>query len=169
MQDGRVVDGGNQSERKYQIKVLWDRHREILRLRLLGHFPKDIAVVLGITVPVVNYTINSALGRRHLALMRAARDVETIDVAKEIDKMVPKAIKILDGILDETNPEQASIMLRAKVATDVVERKLPKVSRVENLHAHFTADEINEIKDRARGMGSVAEPGYQDAEVVDGP
>lgn len=168
MSDGRVKDGGNGSERKYQIKVLWDRHREILRLRLLGHKADDIAMILGLTVPVIHYTINSALGRRHLSLMRAARDVECIDVAKEIDKMVPKAVKIFNNILEEGQNSTSPSVLQAKVAGEVIERKVPKVIRTESYHAHFTADEIDDIKNRAKNAGTVVEGEFEEL-AADGP
>jgi len=155
--------------RKYQIETLWERHREILRLRLLGHKAKAIASILNVTEVTVCNAINSNLGRRHLALMSAARDAEAIDTAKEIDKMVPKAIKIYDKILD--GDKDVPLTLQAKVASEVIDRKVPKVTRSENVHAHFTSEEIDEIKKRAVQSGIVAND-YQEAEfeeVASGP
>ena len=86
MTDLRFAPGG----RKYQIEMLWETHREILRLKLLRLTHRDIAKSIGCTEAVVSYTVNSAVGKRHLEIMRGAADADTIDVAREIRDRIPK-------------------------------------------------------------------------------
>ena len=68
----------------YEIKQLWQRQHEIIRMALVGMDNKDIARALGITKEAVSMTLNSQIVKEKLSLMRAVRDAETIDVAKEL-------------------------------------------------------------------------------------
>ena len=175
--DGRMIeDSSKKTHPTYKIQKLWEHHKEILRLTLLGYKGNDVAAILGISYGMVSVVKNSQLGRRHLSIMSAARDKETIDVARQIREMVPKALQVYNDILDEENTKSAPLSLRFKAATEVLDRESPKVTRTENIHAHFTAEEIEEIKNRARKAGVIAVESEYDsnvveanAEIVDGP
>lgn len=149
--DGRRVPV---EERKtYQIKNLWQLSHEILNLSLLGYKASLIAAVLGCTTATVSNTINSRLGQEKLALMRSSRDVETMEVAKEIEKMVPKALRIYDEILEG---ESASLSLKKQTADTIMATAGhgPKAPIQEHRHLHLTVEEINDIKERGRQIGS---------------
>jgi hypothetical protein len=142
--------------RKYQLKELQDIHHEIKRLRILGMKSVDIAHYLGITEAVVSYTLNSELMRRELEMMRGARDSEAIDVAKQIKEMAPKALKVLEGILED---ELVPAPTRLATAKDVLDRGGYGASRqidIRGAVGYFTAQDIEEIKDRARAQGLIA-------------
>jgi len=147
----------------YQIKNLWENHHEILNLALLGWRPVDIAARLKCSVTLVGDTINSDLGRQKLAIMRAARDADTLDVAKEIQELVPKAFDIYKKILKEETPggEPLAVPLSLQKATadtivkDLAGHEAPKKSVV----AHLTTDEIDTIKERGRAIKAARESG----------
>jgi hypothetical protein len=133
-------------QRKYQIQEMWEVHHEITRRLLLGLKSKDIAQDLGVTEAVVSYTKNSHLVQQQLSLMQGARDAECVDAAVEIKRLVPKALRILEEVLDsESHP-----MLKLRAASDVLDREIPKKQRFEHAHAFLTAEQITEIKNRAR-------------------
>jgi hypothetical protein len=164
MADTRFASSG----RKYQIEMLWETHREILRLKLLRFTHRDIANVLGIAEATVSYTVNSAVGKRHLEVMRGAADADTLDMAKEIRDRLPKALEILDEVMNDPNAPKA---LRAREANNIIDRaigKPPQTVKAEHLHAHLTAEDIEDLKKRGRARGIVASEGEDvvDAEVV---
>jgi hypothetical protein len=140
--------------RIYEIKKLWALHHEILRRKILGQTNREIAKDLNITEPVVSYTTNSALGKRHLELMQGAVDKEVVDIKAKIKEMAAEATKVLEAALASDQP----MALRVKAATDILDRAgFPKVTRNENLNAYLTPDDIESIKKRAREEGLTVE------------
>jgi len=140
----------NGEGRRYQIQNLWDSHHEIIRLAVLGMKHVDIARELNITAVTVSICLNSEIGRRQLELMRGARDSETIDLAIEIRKKAPVAFRLLQEYMenDDFDPKQ-----RISIAMDTMDRAgygAPRIVEGRMLHAHLTADDLNEIKQRAR-------------------
>ena len=139
-------------ERKtHDIKQLWQRTHEILKLALLGYKPKKIAELLDITPQTVSNTLNSELGMQKLSAMRLERDVDAVDVAKEIERLYPQALKIYEQIL---NNEQAALSLRKEVADtvlmDIGGHKAPTKIQGQVAHAFLTSQELDEIKKRGR-------------------
>jgi hypothetical protein len=142
--------------RKYQIQKLWDIHHEILRLLLLGWQPVKIAETLGVTPVMVSYTANSELVKRRLEVMRGARDAEALDLAVEIKRFAPEAFQMLQKIMRESDSEKNQIVI-AMDAMDRAGYAPPKVIEGRFLHAHFTTEEIEDMKKRARESGQVVE------------
>jgi transcriptional regulator with XRE-family HTH domain len=151
---------------------MWQVHHEIVRMKILGFKATEIAEKLNVSVQMVSYTLNSEVVKDKLAVMEGARDADTVEVAKEIAKMFPKALKVYDKILDEEEKEDegkhagASLGLQKMTADRVLEigghgpvRRVD--ARHAHAHAHFTADEIKEIKER----GKVA--AEQSGEIID--
>ena len=145
--------------RTFQVGRIWERHQEIARLILLGMKNKEIAERLGVTPAMVSYTRNSPVIREKLGIMAGARDASAIDLSREIKMKAPKALKILEQVLDGeegTLGELASPSLRVKVASEWLDRAgYPAQKNVQNmhLHAHFTSEEIEELKRRAKAGG----------------
>ena len=142
--------------RKYQIQKLWDIHHEILRLLLLGWQPVKIAETLGVTPVMVSYTANSELVKRRLEVMRGARDAEALDLSVEIKRFAPEAFEMLQVIMRTSDSEKNKIA----IAMDAMDRDgyaPPKVIEGRFLHAHFTTEEIEDMKRRAKESGQVVE------------
>lgn len=140
---------------KFQIQHMWELHHNIVRLLLLNWSVKDIAEQLGVHPKTVTTTKNSEIVKRKLDLMRAARDKEAIDVAVSIKNLAPKAIEVIEGILDS---DTASAKDRLTAAKDVLDRAgyMP-VQKSLQMHGYLTPEEIEEIKARARATGMISE------------
>lgn len=158
-----------EGERKtYNIKSLWQRNHEILRLAVLGHNNEQIAKILEITKATVSNTLNSDLGRDKLSKLRLRRDRETIDVAKRVAELLPKAMDTYEKILD--GDVKVTTMMKATadtIAMDIGGYRAPTKIQKESAHIHMTAADLEEFKKRgieaARTAGLITE-----AEVVDG-
>jgi len=74
---------------------MWEVHHEIARLVLLGYKNVDIAEKLDCSPQLVSNVRNSPVVKEKLALMRGARDADTIDIAKEIKEIAPEALNLL--------------------------------------------------------------------------
>lgn len=143
---GRLPTGN----RKYQIKEMWSIHHEITRMLLMGMKSVDIAKVLGIDPVTVSYTANSHLVQRQLSIMRGARDAHAVDCASRIKELAPKAVEILGDLLDAEDSNmkyKASIAILDRAGHAPVQR-----IQAETTHMHFTKDEIEDIKKRAKDV-----------------
>ncbi len=139
------------TERKYAIQTMWDVHREIVRLAVIGMKSVDIADTLSITPAMVSYTINSPIAKREIANLRAARDLDAVDVAKRIQQIAPTALETLEELLCESNDA-----IKLKAATDILDRAghaAVKTLRTESVSLHLTKDDIEDIKNRAKEIG----------------
>ena len=139
------------THKQYQIEQMWDIHHEICRLALIGMKQIDIANHLNVSPVMVSYTLRSPIVREQLNNMAAARDVDAVDISAEIKALAPQAVEVLESLLSDPIP---SIQLKA--AQDILDRAgfaAVKTIRTENMHAHFNADEIMDIKKRAREVG----------------
>lgn len=161
----------DESRKTYNVKQLWQRTHEILKLALLGMNTNQIATVLGLHKQTVSNTLNSDLGMQKLSEMRLARDKGTIDVAQEVAKLLPEALKVYKEIMAN---KEASPSLKKDVADtllmDIGGHRAPTKIEGKVAHAHLTSLEIEEIKRRgleaARSQGQLVEP-VVDAEVIE--
>lgn len=148
-QDGRRGDPENR--KSFTVENIWNTHREIMRLALTGMKQADIARELGLTEVMVSYTLNSPVVKRQLDVMQAARDVDAIDVAKRIQEVAPRALEVLEELLEEGNDA-----IKLRTATDLLDRAghaAIKTVRTQSLSVHLNKDDIEEIKQRAREIG----------------
>lgn len=148
---GRHVN--ENAPRKYSIGQMWDVHREIMRLAITGMKSTEIAYELNVSEAMVSYTLNSPIVKRQMDNMRAARDMDSIDVGKRIRELSVRAVEVMGELIDDPLP---NIQLGA--AKDILDRAgfAPiRTLRTENTSVHFTADEIMSIKQRARDIGLV--------------
>lgn len=150
------------SERKtFEVDKMWEIHKEIARLIHLGFSNVAIAERLGVTPTMVSYTRNSRVVKDKLEIMSGARDADTIDIKKRIELGLPKALQLLEKIIDGdsgalgANP---SLNLRATTAEKWLNRGGHPEQRPQpqmHLHGHFDAADIERIKQRARDSGMV--------------
>jgi len=146
----------NVEGRKYQIQKLWDVHQEIIRYLLLGWGYKEIADKLGVTAVMVSYTANSELVKRRLEVMRGARDAEALDLSIEIKRFAPEAFQTLQKIMRDSDNEKVKLTI-AMDALDRAGYAAPKIIEGKFLHAHFTSEEIEDMKKRAKEVSQVVE------------
>lgn len=139
------------THRRYQVEQMWDVHHEVVRLALIGMKSVDIADHLGISPVMVSYTLRSPIVQEKMNQLQAVRDIDAIDVAKEIKELAPRAVQVLGELLECELPN-----VRAKAAADLLDRAghaAVRTIKTENLHAHFSAEEIADIKNRAKNIG----------------
>lgn len=148
--DHRRDDNGRKT---HEIKQVWQRNHEILRLALLGHKYIDIAAILSISAQTVSNTLNSQLGMEKLSEMRAKRDADSIVVAEEVKKLFPKALEIYEEILNNDSGEiSPELQLKAanNVLMDLGGHKAPTKIQGQFVHGHLTAEDLNLIKERGK-------------------
>jgi hypothetical protein len=145
---GRLPTGN----RKYQIDHIWNVHHEVKRLALLGMKNVDIARTLNVSDVMVSYTLNSTIVRRELDIMRGARDLDALEVSRSIKQLAPKAVEVLDAMLeDDVLPQY-----RLAAARDVLDRSgHPAVKGIDVKvgPSFLSREEIDDIKQRAKAIG----------------
>jgi len=141
------------NNRKYEIKTLQERHREILRRLALGQGSKDIASSLSITPQVVHYVKNSQIGKRELNLIQGARTADAVEVSNQIQELAPQALETLDAImLDEESPDT----IKVKIAIDLLDRAgHGAVKKNLNVNQQLTQKDLEDIKIRAKEVARV--------------
>lgn len=127
----------------------------------LGMKPGEIAQALGVSKAMIDYTVNGALGKEKLELIRGARDADALDLAEEIKAIGPKAIKRVEEVLDDENASHADALRAAFGLLD----RIPETSPAKRIQAssssmHFTPEDVKKMRDEV--FANVA-----DAEVID--
>lgn len=151
-EEGWIVGRPATGNRKYQIQDMWAIHKEINRLHLLGMKSVDIAAHLDISEAMVSYTINSPIAKREMAEMEAARDLDAVDVAKKIRDLAPRAVEVFEDVMSSELDS-----MRLKAAAGILDRAgFGPVQKFQGAVAVLTADDIREIKERARDIGLMA-------------
>uniref|UniRef100_A0A6M3LMA7 Uncharacterized protein n=1 Tax=viral metagenome TaxID=1070528 RepID=A0A6M3LMA7_9ZZZZ len=147
--DQRFVEPAKR--RTFEVSQLWEVHHEIVRRLIIGQSSEEISRALNVSKQMVSYTKNSKPVKDKLSLMRAARDADTIDVARDIREGASKALAVLEKIIDDEG-ESYSMSLVARTAESWMDRAgyvAPKNIHFAGVVSHFTADEIAAIKRRA--------------------
>ena len=150
----RDPDARKTDERKtFEVSEMWELHHEIVRRLVLGQKNSEIAKALNVTPVMVSYTRNSKVVKKQLDLMRAARDADTMDIAVRIRENGPAALSLLEDIIEDGG-DTHGIALAARTAESMLDRggyAAPK--KIEGIVAHFTKDEIAELKKQAVESG----------------
>jgi hypothetical protein len=155
------------THRKYQVEQMWDVHHTIVRMALTGMKYIDIASALGISPVTVSYTLRSPIVVRQLEQMRAVADFDSIDIAKKIQALAPRAVEVLEEMLDDSLPN-----IKLKAAESILDRAgYAAVQRIKQdvSVTHFTANEILDIKKRAKDIGLMVEADYMPSDQPEYP
>lgn len=143
------------TQRYYEVTDIWDRHHEMIRLMVLGWGNQEIASALGVTPQNVSDVRNSGIVRDRIAVLEAARDAATIDIAREIQEEAGASLNLLRDI--RAGRIEASIGLRASIAKDLLDRAgYSPVKKIQGeiINAHLTREDLEEIKKRARSAAT---------------
>lgn len=145
--DRRFAAAHGRERKTWQVSKVWDLHHQIIQRIFLGQKNTVIAKELGCTEVQVSNVRNSEIVQAQLAEMRAKSYENTIDIRKQINELAPKAVEVLETLL-ENSSTPANVKLNA--ARDVLDRgghAAPQ--QVTHLHGHFSADDLEAIKQRA--------------------
>ncbi len=145
--------------RVYEPKKLNPLHHEILRRALLGESHKQIAEDLNCTPATVSNAVNCGLGREKLETLSSIADLDGLEVAREIKRAAPMALKVMQEILEDT---AASYAVRLKAAADLLDRAghgaVKKVD-VKRSSVELSPEELDVLKqqalDRALSNGDI--------------
>lgn len=136
---------------------MWERHRQIARLILLGYTNNQIADEIGMDRPAVCKLRNSPVIQKHLATMEARADDEAIDIRTEITNYLPKCLETIQGVIED--PE-ASDRLRVDASFKMLGLGgyvPPKNINMKSVSAHLSGEDIAKIRQRAMEVGIVEE------------
>lgn len=148
-------------KKSWTVGEMWEVHHEIARLILLGWKNVEIAKRLKCSSQMVSNVRNSPVVQDKLAIMKGARDADSIDLSREIRESAPDALRLLQDIIRGDNDAQdAPLSLRAKTAESMMDRagySAPKRIQSESISYALTKEEIEEIKRRAYGNDDIIE------------
>jgi hypothetical protein len=167
--DGRRKPDG---ERQYKIKEIWDAHQEIIRRLALGQSGADICRDLGVTAPMISYVRNSPLGQEALRKIHSLANEDVVNVSKRIRSITPKAVQVLEQILDDAIAVPPNLPADKKTVSSVAFGILDRgghapVHKSISVGVPVGNDTIEEIKNRARQAGIViAEVNEREVEEV---
>lgn len=159
--DGRRTGGQSSAgnAKRYEVQEMWQLHHEITRLALLGWKQAEIARKLSCTAATVSNVLNSRIVKDKLDMLRARRDASAVDVASAIQDLAPKAVSLMAMMIDVEEETGAAKFpgitpnVQLAAARDLLDRAgygAVKKLQTENVHAHLSMDEVEEIKSRAR-------------------
>ena len=154
--DGRKSSSDGK-KKGWQVAEMWDKHHEIAGKILLGESNVAIAQSLGCSEQQISNVRNSPVVKDKLAIMRAARDAGTIDLSKEIQDLAPIALLRIREALEsgKTLGKELSGSSILREANGVLDREIGKPTQTintRNIHGHFTAEDLERIKARAREL-----------------
>ena len=141
----------------WQVAEMWDSHHEIARRIVLGQSNEEVARDLNCTPQTISNVRNSPVVQEKLAIMRAARDAGTIDLAHEIADLAPLALQRVKEALEtgRVMGRDLSASNILKEANGLLDREIGKPTQridTRGVHGVFTLDDIERIKERAREL-----------------
>jgi len=126
------------------VSELQSRHREIVRLHIVGLKNVEIAERLHITPVSVGQTLRSPIVQQHLRELQGKRDETFVEIAEELEELLYDAHRAYAQVLRgevETTPMQ-----RVKVASEVFDRTGYGKQTTVNHSKELTKEDILEIK-----------------------
>jgi hypothetical protein len=155
--DGRRVE----KKKGWQVAEMWDRHHEIARRVVLGQNNQEISEALGVCAQQISNVRNSPVVKDKITVMRAARDAGTIELAKEIADLAPLAIQRVREAIESGTVlgKEVSAIGILKEANGLIDREIGKpTQRIDsrNVHGHFTLEDIERIKEKAKELAMVS-------------
>ena len=166
------------SERRFSVKEVTDKHHDAIRMMVLGFSDVEISKRLGLVPAQVTHIRRSPLVRERIKVLAAARDKQTVDLAAELQLDAIQSFRFLQAVRDGSakdengDPIIASINLRSGIAFGLMDRAgFSPVKRIQGevLHAHLSNDQIQALKQRAAdaralaaGSNDVVEADYEE-------
>lgn len=133
----------------YQLKELSPDHREIIRRRAMGQTTEQIAKETGFSKIKIRVTLTCDLGRERLKELMDQRDANAVNISAQLDRIAPKAVGVLDHILDS----DAAPHVKVSVAKDVLNRAGYKsFNRGNRTGDEQTRESIRKLVDRAKQL-----------------
>ena len=157
--DGRKVPDHLRSR---SIQNIQDIHHGIKRMLFLGHQGRKIAEIFGVNEETVSIIKNSPIMKQQLKMMHAAADQEALDLHAQIALITPKALENIREVVESgsLNGEDVNARTVLKESNNILDRHMGKAAQtVKGLHAHahFTADDIKQLRETALAEAGVVD------------
>jgi len=136
--------------RKSAPKNLRALHHEILRLTILGWKGTAIALHLGITPVTVSNCLSSTKGRAVMLMLNAARSERSIDIGEDMRQFAPIAFNVVKDITSDDKVSPAVRLRGADLALGLAGYVKPQRIQSSHIVTHLTAEEIEDMKTKAR-------------------
>lgn len=152
--------------RVFEVSEMSHLHHEITRRLLLGEKQKRIAEDLSCHPQTVSNVKNSQVVQDKLNIMKGARDANSVDISKEIQRIAPQALENLRNVIED-DTDEVPLHMKVKESNNLLDRAgygAKQKSETRHLHAHLTSDDLTEIKQRARNAGALVEEDDSDIE-----
>jgi len=141
------------SPKTWQPTELSPRHHEMKRLMLMGLSNKDIGKRLGCTPQLVCNVRNSKVMKEALAKLQDKADEDIINTKNRLEALEELATDVYESILTASPEEGVPWHTKAHVADKVLDRTGHSAPQQNlHLHGHFTADDLQDIKRRAKNL-----------------
>lgn len=131
-----------------------ERHHEVARMVVLGYKNTEIAKTLNISKEFVCQIRNAPPVKEQVAILKSARDNDTVDIARQIQQALPACVKYLTETVSDPD---ISDNVRSKNAFGLMAtggHGPSKNVNVKGVHAVLTADDIKEIRDNAQNIAA---------------
>lgn len=131
------------------LEELKSQHREVARLMFEGYKYAEIASQMNMSIESIRQIARDPLCKSAVAKLQDSADHNIVDVRRRLAEMNLHALDVIEGILrDGTAPAPTQL----KAAESVLDRNgYGAVQRTENITAHLSKDDLDEIKRRAFG------------------
>jgi len=132
------------------LKALKTHHKEIVRLNFQGLKPSEVAEKTGTKLQTVYKILRDPLANGYLAGLQDKADKVVINVRERLADMNEDALNAIGDLLTLEGIPRA---VQLSAAKDVLDRNGHKpVERHQHAHAHFTSDDLKELKERASNV-----------------
>ena len=142
------------TKKSWEVGEIHQMHHEVIQRIFLGMRNVEIAQELGVSEQIISQIKNSQVVRERLDIMRGAAQADTVDLGKEIMELAPRALDLVREAIDGEAGD-LGVKEQLKCAERLLDRAgFAGTKTVVGIHAHqhnhFTPDDIEDIKRRAR-------------------
>jgi hypothetical protein len=149
--EARLKDGRRVRERVYNISVLQDHHREMLRRSMLGESHKDIGDSMNYTAQQVSNVVNSPVAIARSEELSARADDIAVDVSLRIKRFAETVCLGFAEDLITGRVEGASLSLRARTTENYLARAgFGAITKVHSINERVTREDMEKLKERQR-------------------
>lgn len=123
--------------------------QEVIRRHVAGFSNQEIAELVGISTATVGNILRSNFGKSQAANLQAAANYDAVEVTKQMREMIPQALQVLGGILEDGDAP-SSVRLRA--AQDLLDRTGHSAVKKVDVHStnlSLTPEQLESIKIKA--------------------
>ncbi len=155
MPEGRSAGrppGPRQYNRKNQLQEIWGRHKEIIRMHILGFKSVAIAKELNVTPQSISHVLNSAITKTRVDELQNLADENAVDMNKRFRESASDAQDLLVAVMEDKDED---IKTRVKVAMDQLDRGgHAPIRKIEGKHLLGIFD-ASDIGDMARDADEI--------------